>query len=224
MNCEWLELRCDSRRGSRSQLTDACEQRLKRVARQLTSVISRRRQFAQRDGDFLRCESARLLRSLADKPFCEPRAASHRSHAAACEETHFGEAAIFHASRKLHDVAASGIGHFDPRGCFGQFSRAARILEVIEHRPAEHIRSMPRAQMRRNAAPPQRRAPAIAGRRYEGYRGASAEHDERSTCVRQRHRKSAAPRSKPLFGHSGPRAIGSNFSAGQRDAGCRVER
>jgi hypothetical protein len=80
---------------------------------------------------------------------------------------------IFDARGKLQNVAAGRIGNFDARGGFRQFSRAARVLEVIEDRLAEHVRSMPRARIRRNATP-QLRASALRVRHRARYVGVSA--------------------------------------------------
>ena len=134
-------------------LTDPREQRLDRVAGQLATVKSGGRQFAQRNGYFARCKRARLLERLAWQPCSEPGTTGHRGHAAPREETHFSEVASFHARSNLQNVSARRIRDFDARRSFGQFPRAARILKVIEDRFAEHIRSMPRARTRRNAAP-----------------------------------------------------------------------
>lgn len=135
------------------RLTHAREQRLERVASQLATVISRGRQFAQRNRYFARREGARLLERLPRKPRSQPGTTGHRGHAAPREETHFSEVTGFDARSNLQNVSARGIRDLDARRGFGQFPRAARILEVIEDRFAEHIRSMPRARTRRNAAP-----------------------------------------------------------------------
>ena len=43
---------------------------------------------------------------------------------------------------ELQDVAANRIADFDAGGCAGEFTRIARVLEMIEESVTEHVESI----------------------------------------------------------------------------------
>jgi hypothetical protein len=114
------------------------EKRSKAVGGELSAVKRGVRKSSESLGEKFRRNRTSVGEGTGFELLGEERGASDCGGAAAAEEANFRDAAVFEAGEQLQDVAANGIGDFDGSGSAGEFTRVARIAEVIENGFAEH--------------------------------------------------------------------------------------
>lgn len=126
------------RRGRKLSRFDFREQGCEGGGGELGSVHGGGWKVAESAGDIFCGDGAGVGDSFAGEFFGEERGAGDCRGAALAEETCFGDAAVFDASREMQDVAADRVGDFDGSCGVGEFTGVAWVLEVIEDGGAEH--------------------------------------------------------------------------------------
>jgi len=127
---------------SNAELTIVCsdisQDRCDSVSGQLSAVECCGRQSAQRLRKKFGAKGTRFPKRPISQLLGKQRSARNRCGAAAAQKTRLHNALAIDTHRKLQDVAANRIAHFDFGIRAGKIARVARMLKMVENGVTKH--------------------------------------------------------------------------------------